>query len=319
MSTRMPTLGFAALLLSPLCLTSQAIAQDDDRVDPARLIPADSTVAIHVDLAKMFDSRLGKRLISLGLKNVEDYDDIVDELGFDPLRELHSVTVYGEADELEDAEMTVVVMGSRKLKGAIDMVRQLAEFEEVDLDGVTALDTGGDGFLHFRDYGQDRIAMVLSDDEDRIVRGVKALRGRIDTIATADAPKLRLKPRRNSLISMVANIRGLDLEDIEPVSNVIKLARTLRLDFGESDDDVFLDLRIGTSDSEAAEAMSSMLDGVLALVRLTAMDELPKEMRTLMRGLDIEADGKDVRMLLTTRMREFLRMAGLEGDDAKDN
>jgi hypothetical protein len=254
------------------------------------LLPAGTTVIAHVDVERMRKSTLGR----LVLANRDELDlerqQMIEELGFDPLEEIHSITAYGAGEGAEPD--TLLVHGSSAIARAIEGLEAEEGFARMQAEGMEIL-AYEDAYAHVEELQSGDRLVILSESVDAVVAGARVVHGETASLADTREAALHIAPRAGSFLFFAAADGSGGVQGFQPASQVLGLAQGIQFDLGEAGDSVFAHLALATGSVEAAQDVADTVDGILALVRMAArsMEELPIEARQLLRSLRVNTRG----------------------------
>ena len=258
----------------------------------AALIPGDARWLAHVDLDALLASATFSTLqgldVELDFDNNPDVREVRSMLGFDPLKELHSVTAYGNARD--DEAVVVMVRGSAQLEKVFGLLDQHLDRSEHDVDGVvlTRWDepgTHGDPVYTYMasKSGSDERLVLLSGHPADLADGVNALRGDGETLA--DHPgALDVSADPGAFLFVSASGKLAQLSGDETVDEFGRLVEKARVQVGEHEGALFVDVRVTTRNPADAVLATQILQGGLAIAGLAARNE--PELQQVMPLLD---------------------------------
>lgn len=266
-------------------------------------VAADAKWFVHVDVNSLLSSKLGE----FALQHAEDFDidlsdihNIKDELGIDPLTDFTAVTVYG-GNEPEDDAVIIIEMNDK-----IDnLVQMLVTHEESYLAIETghytlhSWDDGGESMFGFVEDGpgpDDRV-VTLAHDMATMVRALRVMDDDAPSIADEKGSVLRTRPGKNSFFFAAAlNLPHLMGHEDDPASQIIKRARRLSLDVGETDKATYATATLTARNAEEAGNIMDVINGITALGRMLADTEEVKQLPIddLLNALKFKLDDSSV-------------------------
>ena len=252
---------------------------------PQEFVPADANFVAHFDMDHFKRTQLWRMLepreAELG------FDDIEDELGFDVVRELRSVTLFGRGGEPD----AVLLIASDAVDAALDHMEdegKLHRFREGGLN-LFELDDATGFVAELR--GGDRV-LILGEGIEDVAYAARVVRG--DEASQADARgTLTLQPNPGAFLSVGAEGVLPGLDDFEPASQVLGLAQGFQFDLGEAGGSLFLHLSLDTGSVETARDVHDTVQGLMALARIAvrSSEEVPQELDELLYALSVSARG----------------------------
>src|SRR5262245_28092920 len=172
------TLRLGVAIVACFCCADRLVAGE---LNPAR-IPASARFVAHVDVEMFLRSRLvepfQKQLRAEMERNgvPDGMRQVIDKLGFDPLKDVFSVTVFSAEDTPERA--VVLVETSSALDQAIERSGEWLDRETIEEDGMNIqrwTEKGGDQTLQFSSVlkADDRRLLLASQHAEDLVKALK--------------------------------------------------------------------------------------------------------------------------------------------------
>jgi hypothetical protein len=253
------------------------------------VVPRNAQWVFHLDADAGLASTIGRYLVAHKDQfDLKEIDQVKDEVGIDPLADIHGVTVYGTGTNEDDGVAVVYATA------AVDeMVRKLrdakkAQFSEEQVEGLSVFKWQEEGctrFAHVRQDGQNRI-VVAAADKDKLVAGVRLLEGKGEAMSKDTLPRW---PQEGSIVFASAT----HLPDAEALP--FKHADSVTFDAGETGKDLFAELRVTARSSEEATNMSQVAMGAIAMVRMMAANNPEyREAVQLLNGVSVTCEQNDV-------------------------
>ncbi|MEA1950623.1 MAG: hypothetical protein U9N87_04520 [Planctomycetota bacterium] len=277
-----------------ICLVSAARAEPLDRKE----IAADAKWLFHID----FDA--GKAT-KVGYKVYEDWlshgfakatlRDVRETIGLDLLADVRGMTFYATGFELYGGVVIV--------RAKVDRERLLRILDD---DATHAEQTCGDHKLHTWVQEVEGLKSEVTGcfyRPDMVVVGRKAaeVKAALDVLNSkkpnlADSGSaLNRKAAKGTVFELGAvGLANLDSDKIPFVSPVIRYCRSLLIDIGEDDRQVFISTRLDTKTNESARQIQDVIDGFLAMKRLERADD--KIFIKSLDGMTIKAHDATVRI-----------------------
>ncbi|MFT5050888.1 MAG: hypothetical protein ACI8QZ_002294 [Chlamydiales bacterium] len=303
------------LLHSPVALASALPASD---LDVTHISP-DATWLIHVDVEalrsteiwKMFRESLdGDGLLDLGRDELEELREFEQRFGFNPLDDVHAVTLSGDSD-LGDDPLIVVETGTA-LDRALSYLQRQDEYRSTRRDGLMFHGWDGDGHgddatFYVHEDG-DRRVVVVGESEKTLTGAVDVLLGKVPNLS--QNPDRRLFPKWSRGAFLVVDAAGIldDLARFQPASALAEMARGLSIEAGESRGEIYLTAHVTATDAEAAQKIFSVLNGARALASLAgAQGDVPPFALQALNALDLKVNGDDVSIQFHYNVRELVQ------------
>lgn len=267
---------FSSLLLIALVLapTASADALKKDRV------PAGARWVAHLDVEALKGSKLYAVIHEESAKNgSNEIDEGLAQFrmfaGLDPTTDFKSVTIYSTANT--EKSCVALLSGNARIDTALDKLKTMPNYHTT-MVGSNALHTwGGEhdtwyGYVFRKDGTEERV-VIASQDTDELVRGLSVLQGTGENLVGARQPAINAGPASGSIFFAAAGEGLNELGEIEPVSAVAKLAKTIVLDVGEDRGDLYVHVALDARKPEDAQRIQQVLQGAVALAGLVGDEE----------------------------------------------
>jgi hypothetical protein len=316
-------------VLAGLFLLALARPSLADGLDPAQ-VPAGAKWVIHVDLRAVRQSQMGKAIHARFVKEERVQHALArmqNDFGFDPTKDLHSVTFYDDRFEAHRGVAMIELDNIDQDK----LVAQLAQ----DKPGHTTTQHAGhtiytwtedEGRRHEHQvsgsfYGGRHV--VFSRDTDKLANALDVLDDKAENLPGESPLSVDATPGA-ILVARAVGMAGLKTPFQSPV---IRDARQLSMTFGEDDGDVFMQGMLVADSSETAARLREMIEGFYALAQVQAgKDPLAKK---VMGGLNLvvadatiagewRAPIKDVLQLMETMHKKRRERAKQKRPDGRD-
>lgn len=256
-----------------------------------KLIPPDTTVVVTVNVKQILDSPLVKKRgldeAKQALKSVEEANQVLEELGFDPFRDVDRITAAGPGGAEKDRGLLIV-------RGQFDLDKFKARAEQAakdDPDVLKIQKVPGGTVYEVNAPGQDmpifvallnRTTLVASAGKDYVVDAMDREAGRSKaTIKDKDLKAVidRLDDKQSLAFAAVgAAFKGADtgpaaefLEKIEALGGGLTITDELRLE-------VVVSTRNEDDAAKLKEAANNGVNAGIAILGLAAGDHKEVEM-----------------------------------------
>ena len=272
----------AGVLLIALARVSLA-----DGLDPVQ-IPAGAKWVIHVDLHAMRQTQMGKAIHAMFVKDERVQHArarMQSDFGFDPPKDLHSVTFY---DDRFEAHRGVAMIELDNIDHD-QLVAQLAQ----DKPGHTTTQHAGHTIYTWTEAGERRHQhqmsgsfyggrhVVFSRATDKLANALDVLDGKAENLPRESPLSVDATPGA-ILVARAVGMAGLKTPFQSPF---IRDVRQLSMTFGEDDGAVFMQGMLVADTSETAARLREMIEGFYALAQVQAgQDPLAKK---IMGGLNL--------------------------------
>lgn len=266
---------------------------------PSRVLP-DATWVVHVDVEGAVGSNLGRALLESrpGMEfRAELRNEVVQEIGIDPLHDIRGVTIFGVD---EDEQQAVILLSAtnaidRPLEQLPRMVRDYQEIRE----GPRVVHSWAEDHGRMYAYAAPGVAegeriVLLSGDVQRLQRGIlRVERGGDDSAA----PLQQAQPQPGSYLFVSASqIPGIIADD-PGASTIVRFARAVVFDAGGAGDAFSCKARITTAGAQDATTMLQAAQGLLAVARMAASSEPEiQQLLPLADAIRMHTEGETVAM-----------------------
>lgn len=278
-------------------------------------LPADTAFVVHVDLEQISNlvglDRLLEDFIEEEGEQVRDVlRHVRRDWGFDPLRDIHSVTVFGPDVDVDDHHFIVVT--SDRLDGVVDALRDHRALVASERDGIRFhrlsaeglfdaldveerdVDSEDSAAMSVHEIDRDHRAIVVAERLADIAKPTRVLQGDARSLADARDPRLRFRPARGTLA--YAEITSFEeFLDRSPASRVADKVRRVAVELSAEQDLLRLRATADTESKRDAQDVAAIVNGLRGLLSLSGMaEELPEIVRDLSADARVGADGKQV-------------------------
>lgn len=280
------------------------------------VVPEGTQFVFHLDMAAFRETQIGQQLIDVATQaaineigeDEQALDQVREALGFDPLTELRSVTVFGTDYERPENNLRAIVRMGATTGNLEGMMLALPEYTS---------ETVGDRVYHAfsPDPGMTVHVTIHTAADGNKSLVVATQRAAVDSLlATLDenGQSAGVRSEGGMFLSVTVLKLPVDiLDDDGPPANIAKLIRTVSLTVGERDGHFDINLQLGVEDEQRAEQIRQMAQGAAAMVAFVQDDDEDlQRVQQLLQGLTVERTGTDVGLHLSVpseQVIEFLR------------
>lgn len=306
--------------LAVLALCSAAFAGP---INPKDVAPAAKWVA-HLDVQGVVNSQLGQFV--LGQLRVQEQLDSKLAMfsvvfGFDPLKDLGSVTIYGT--EYSPAAALVIVKGKWDQEKLVGLLKQNPNFSE------TA--HGQHQILRWTDQPEDaqddgsRYGAFQASGVAVISRSAAAVKHALDVLDGKLSGTAEVVPATPAGTFLMVAARDFTLPaDADPKARVLKRISGGTLMAGESSNTVFANAKLNTRTALDAQRVRRMLDGGLAFLSLAIEEMTASEGQApfwapLVSGVETAGSGNSVELKVAIDTQTLIQIAeaARKADEAK--
>ncbi len=242
-------------------------------------VAADARWVIHVDVAALLDSTVGRFLLEHGEQfdlDLDDLDEFKLETGLDPRTDLKSVTLYGTGDEPGEDGVIVAVTNNR-VDEAIEALLDNDDvpIREREMDGKTVYVIGGKNDRHYlaiERAGRNRRIVVLSDDRHILSNALKVIGNDAPSLSMGKSQIPGDDPQEGSLVFLaVGDIDAFG--DDDPASQILRMSDGFTADIGEIDGVLLARATVSADSEEIAQNITEIIRGLVALGRIMALQQ----------------------------------------------
>jgi hypothetical protein len=318
------------LVTTIAALRNETSAKDAD-LGPARFFPPESEFLFHIDLEKLWATPLLKELgVEAEIKG-EDIEKMKALLGFDPLKDLHEITIGATLGDNEEMPVDYWIIEARGNLKDFDPDKVVAAQKEAASGfGLKTEKIHGVKAYSFRvPLDQDpkhmmAIAFARLDDSTFLLGDRKSV-GSTLAARAGKAPGLRANPKLTQVAARIpagatfwlAGTPDRILDKIKKFEGVPKnlpaiegvlLTGTLAKDFA-------MTASAWAGDAESAAMLGDVLRGLVALAQFAPMDE--PEVKKVIRSLSVATEGLRVSVSATIPGELMTEAAKAHGHQAK--
>ena len=274
-------------------------------------VPATAQWIAHVDVDRFKTSKLGK--FTLGrLKDVAAaIDAVAAMLQFDPHKDLSDITAYGNhAKEGQPENAAVLLNGKFKPDHLLTLLKAG--------EGLKIEKAGKHQLLEWTkenetQYGSivNESLLVMGTNRKMVSQALKTVDGKAATLNAKKLKDLKLDQGAYIILGM-ASLEGLP---IPPEAKILENVKSIGITLGEKGDDLEIAVSLFAANSEFAEQIQQMLQGLLALVQLqisNAEDANAKEAAEFLKGAQIVRNNQLVRLSLKSPVAVVIDKAKLQ-------
>ena len=276
-------------LLSIVALALSLATGQAATIDKAN-ISKDAKFVVHLDLDAFRASKIGITLLE---KIREDegrkkLDALVEIIGFDPLTAIHGATMFGTGEEDDGIIVMKHKADNAKLLAfmKLDEHYRKTEHGKHEIHGVGDRSDGERGYISF----VNDTTAVLAPSRELVGVGIDLVNGKGAAIKVPSSLQSAGKKTKNAFLVAYANVE--DLKDYIDNESVNKMAKRAALSLGESDEKLILSISVDALDTDAAENMESMVNGLIGFAKLS-QNENP-EVKDILKGLKVTRNEANV-------------------------
>ena len=277
-------------LLSIVALAMSVAAGQAAKIDKAN-ISNDAKFVVHLDLDAFRASKIGTAILEKIRMDEgrEKLDALVEIMGFDPLSAFHGATMFGNGEEDN---------GILVLKHKADITKLLAfmkldEYYRKTEHGKHEIHGAGDRGDSKRGYVSfvNATTAVLAASRELAAEGIDLVNGKGAAVKQIPTSFLSAgKKAKYAFLVAYANVE--DLKEHIDNESVNQMAKQVAFVMGESDEKFILSISVDALDTDAAENMESMVNGLIGFAKLS-QDENP-EVKDILKGLKVTRNEANV-------------------------
>lgn len=290
----------------------------------SEFVKPEATWVMHLDAEGLQNTTLGRLVLDGGLRaDIEaDMPEFAAELGINPLRDIKSVTLFGEGTD--EHRTLVIVETTDAIDNAIGKLETAAPgYSAISDNGRTvhSWDMNDHRMYAYTTRGAapgERWAMFCAD-LDELRTGML----RMEVGGRDFAPILEQSPPTAGAVVYVSGEEIPGLNDPH-ASQFLRFARQVSIQVGEWSNELRLDARLVAASREDATTLLQLGQGLMALGRLASSGEDPNlaPLKMLLDGAKAEQENSDVRFSLRVPVGELAgllaRLSELHSNNADD-
>jgi len=235
----------------------------------------------HVDIERFNSTQIG-RLIREELRNQgmeENLTNFANVFSFHPLDDVRNVTIYGQDQKPEKA--VVLIEAKFDKERLLTVLRFNPSYEETKYGDIVIHSWVDEKKQDPNDSNVGRMYGCFYNDELVVMgAGLEAVKQAVDVLngsaenAASDVFNQASLNAKGAFFQVAANNVG-EVVGEEPEAAALKQTSELSLAIGEFENNFYVDLDLKAKSEEAAQAISKILDGIIAFATL-AGEEQPK-------------------------------------------
>ena len=276
---------FSIVALALSLATGQAAT-----IDKAN-ISKDTKFVVHLDLDAFRASKIGITLLE---KIREDegrkkLDALVEIIGFDPLTAIHGATMFGTGEEDDGIIVMKHKADNAKLLAfmKLDEHYRKTEHGKHEIHGAGDRGDGKRGYVSF----VNATTAVLAASRELAAEGIDLVNGKGAAVKQIPTSLVSAgKKAKNTFLVAYANVE--DLKEHIDNESVNQMAKRVAFSLGESDEKFILSISVDALDTDAAENMETMVNGLIGFAKLS-QNENP-EVKDILKGLKVTRNEANV-------------------------
>jgi hypothetical protein len=316
---RFTTSMMFALLLAPIASA--------DGLQKSR-VPSTARWIVHLDVEALKTSKLYETVREESTKDGSEGLDgglahIKAMAGLDPTVDLKGLTLYSTVKS--EKSCVALLSGNANIDAALDKLKTKEQYRSTKVGSYTLHTWGNEHDTWYayvcRKSGSEERVVAASQDSDQLTRAIALLQGSGESMADTSRAPFQAQPAAGSILFAAAGESLNELGEVEPLSAVVKLARTFVIDVGEDRGETFAHVTLDTRKPEDAQRIQQVLQGAVALVSL-AGDEDHSEARARLQHVleSVHVSVSDTRVAASFRydVKQLIEdLKSLESLDAK--
>ncbi|MBN2211425.1 MAG: hypothetical protein JW709_08530 [Sedimentisphaerales bacterium] len=226
-------------------------------------VPATAAWVVHCD----FEAMRATQLYSLILQEFKQKPEFIPKLqqaqafwGFDPLNDLTSMTLYGE--QYGQGHEILIVKGNYNRQRLMELLLANPDYEESNYGSYSIYRWTDE---HGRKYGtffQDKTVVIASSPEN-VQLALETLVGKRESMKTSG--NLSGLVGKQEGLCLLGGARSYQpLLEGKPHARVLKNSEEVYLSLGESQQQVYVDLRVKAPSDATADQIYQVAEGIIA-------------------------------------------------------
>lgn len=240
-------------------------------------VSGSANLVAHVD-NEQFNSTLIGRLIREDLKNQgveEKLTNFATVFSFHPLDDVRNVTIYGQGQNREKA--VVLIEAKFNKERLLALLRLNPSHQEIEY-GEIVVHSWVDKKKDDPDTSETKYGCFYNDELVVIGAGLEAVKQAVDVLngsaenAASGVFSQAELDAKGAFFQVAANNVG-EVVGEEPEAAALRQTSELGLAIGEIEGNFYVDLELKTKSEEAAQAISKIAEGIIALAALAGEEQ----------------------------------------------
>lgn len=234
-----------------------------------------------------------KEIVNLGIE--EDLTNFAAIFSFHPLDDVRDVTIYGTGKDREKA--VVLIDGFFDKEKILPLLRMNPRYQEIKYGDVVVHEWFDENqkdpnqMMYGCFYKDDLI--VMGSGLDAVKQEVDVLKGKAKSTTSEIFSQAALSDK-GAFFQAAGGRVGEMVEGEDPQAAALKQSDQLGIAIGENEGNFYVDLGLVAKSEEAAQAITKMLEGIIAFVSLPN-EEQPK-LAELAKKVKINCEDKTVKV-----------------------
>ena len=277
-------------------------------------VSTESKWALHVDVEGLLASDLGRFLLDQAKSkgDLSQLDELMSTIGFDPLKDLAGVTLWGRSYE-PDAGVLIV-------KGRFNADKLLSLIEEQKLG---TFDYKGKLVHHWVNKPNEKqsYGVFWADDVIVVSESRSALEFALDTFSENAATGAALPGVTKLFTDSFVVIAAKDLQSATGAQAAsLQNISSLLVRVGETQGNLFIKANVGAISETDGEELRQLASGMLAFAKMStrhSQDKGAKELASLLDSVKIGGKGANIELEVEIPVEELVKLAGFAQEAIK--
>lgn len=299
----MNRIAFALILLATAAIAVAGPVKTTD-------IAPDAKWVVHVDVEAAVASQIGQGLLNTAKERrfEEHLQHIVDTFGFDPTKDLASVTLYGTS--FQPAEGVAIFKGKFNKDKLLGLAAANEGHSEITY-GDYKIQRWTETSRHEMDNGV-RYGVFHDDGTVVIGHSEDALKSALDVLDHKVAGTSSIVPDLSPGTFIFAAGNGLPaIPHGGPHAQMFKKLSGGVMQMGESGDSAFLKVKLTAKETEDGDLLRQMIGGMLAFATMATepaegSDQPAPPWAALVQGAEVGGTGKSVELNVTVKTQTLI-------------
>lgn len=272
------------------------------------VVPADAKFAIHIDGEAMRKSKLSEFADLMKDEESVGMKEMIDMLGFDPTKELATITAYGTGLNINQSNFVLIAETVNPILSENDIIARAKAANEDEISTskigektVYSYDVDVEGTMQAsKMMFVDKKTLLFSTTDKDIESAYKTLSAKSGSYAgLSNIPA-------GSFIAL--NISGLDDIQMAPEDPTAAMAQDVKnvvCYIGETGANTFINMTLTTNTAETATGIQQMAQGMLPFMAMSMAQEAP-ELAAILQKIKISITGNDVSVKIEHPTKDIL-------------
>jgi len=303
---QMRSLFCSALLV--MIISCPALGGDIDR----RAIPGDTKWVVHIDFETLAKTQMGQALYESATRQEPNAEAIADSIGFVPLQDLHSITVFDS--HYGPSAGVALIRGRVEGEKLVTLLQTLAACREIDHLGKTVY-----GFTYpALGRWDERFGCLVGDDGVLLAQSLDALTAVLDVLeqrsaAIGDDQLVELAAPAGKAFLRAYTSEMPAIRQSSSQAAMLQRVKSGYFEVGESDGNLNATAKMTAISADDAVQIRMFIDGLVSFGRMsmsTSQSSSQPVWVSMLKDISVKDEKETVTISLSTPVENILGMVG---------